>query len=482
MGAAGALLGVRIYRCAVASKWIGYSAGKICQVTKPLLLFYSYADEDERYFKQLDRVLRPLQQRYSIVPWSKGKVLAGTEWQHQRDKNLDCADLILLLISPDYLASDLCQKEIERALKRQETGESLVIPILVRPVDYEITPCSNLPPLPRNRKPVTSWPNEDEAWNEVAIELRKAAAPSESAVVRQQPDGVSTRSREALPQHPPLDATIVELKAKVEESLRQAPALVKALAARGYGNLACNDPLGSVACALVDSPAQTLALNLAQLAGELARERESARGLLWQILPFATDWRALLIKARAAPSGSAIELPLRTETVAEIVLAGIHGRCCRFAPGGHSLPRGATYIPLPALAYGPFFDPHCQGLIDAILFNLYDEQSPDAPVAAGQDPWRGLKQRFPQFSRFKAMAKGQIKSNLEPKDAHYMLIIDDDLDPQSTRDLDCSWAIAKAALTSELPGLHLVRLKGGLPELEHEGELVPLIRKIRDLL
>ena len=455
-------------------------------MTKPLLLFYSYADEDKGYCEKLEQVLKPLQRQSVFECWGKQTPVAGSDWQRQIDENLDRADLILLLISPSFLASNSCHAQLQRARDRQASGKAQVILIQVRAA-YDPALDAELFLLPRNGTPVASSANQDEVWREIVQELhdlvqqRPSPAPDPAVAPRQPPDGASTPPL-ALQQPEPLDALLDKLKAQVEKSLQTAPALVAALASRGYGSLAGDSPQRSIACALVDSPAQTLAHDLADLADELARERDRIRGLLWQLLPFATDWRTLLRNARSAPPGGAIELPLRSETVAEIVLAGIRGRSCRFAPGNLEFPLGATYIPLPAAAHAPFLDPQGQGLADALLGNLFNEQNLEAPAGAGRDPWRGIKKQFPDFAEFKSAAKGRIKTGPLRKDSHYYtLVIDKALSPQPTPDLDGSWALTKAALATALPGLHLVRLQGGTDELEDEGALVPFIKGVCDL-
>lgn len=99
---------------------------------------------------------------------------AGTEWANQIDNHLDTAHIILLLISPDFMASEYCYSiEMKRALERHEIGEARVIPILLRPVDWRDAPFSMLQALPRDARPVTTWKNRDSAFEEIAIQIRK---------------------------------------------------------------------------------------------------------------------------------------------------------------------------------------------------------------------------------------------------------------------------------------------------------------------
>jgi hypothetical protein len=86
------------------------------------------------------------------------------------------ADLILLLISPDFLASDYCYgKEMDRALERHQRHEAHVIPVIVRPVDWEKAPFSYLQAVPKDGKAITLWANKDQALMDAAKSIRKAA-------------------------------------------------------------------------------------------------------------------------------------------------------------------------------------------------------------------------------------------------------------------------------------------------------------------
>jgi hypothetical protein len=97
------------------------------------------------------------------------------EWKMEIDENLESAEIVLLLVSADFLASDYCYDvELKRALDRHKKGELVVIPIILRPVDFEDSPFAKLQALPTDARPVTSWPDRDEAWLNVARGIRLA--------------------------------------------------------------------------------------------------------------------------------------------------------------------------------------------------------------------------------------------------------------------------------------------------------------------
>ncbi len=138
-------------------------------------LFISYAHEDESLREKLEEHLSALEDDGEVRLWHDRKIVAGDDWCGQIDQHLETADLILLLVSPSFLASDYCfDVETERALKRHERGEARVIPIIVRPCDWDTTRFAELQALPRDGKPITTWGNRDQAWLDVARGLRKA--------------------------------------------------------------------------------------------------------------------------------------------------------------------------------------------------------------------------------------------------------------------------------------------------------------------
>ena len=145
------------------------------KITGPIRLFYSYSHKDEELRKELEDHLSLLRRQGVISGWHDRMIGAGEEWKGQLDKNLEEAQIILLLISPSFLASDYCYDiETKRALDRHDKGEATVIPILLRPVDWEGAPFARLQGLPIDLRPVTTWTNKDEAFKNIAQGIRRA--------------------------------------------------------------------------------------------------------------------------------------------------------------------------------------------------------------------------------------------------------------------------------------------------------------------
>ncbi len=145
----------------------------------PLRIFYSYAQEDEALCQILEKHLSQLRREGKIAEWSRRKIVPGRDSAHEIDANLLSASLILLLISPDFLASDYCYgQDMQRALERHKSGVAQVIPLLLRPVDWEKAPFAHLQYLPRNGQPITLRPNQDEAFLVVARDIRRTIEAS----------------------------------------------------------------------------------------------------------------------------------------------------------------------------------------------------------------------------------------------------------------------------------------------------------------
>jgi hypothetical protein len=136
-------------------------------------VFYSYAHVDATLRDELDNHLSLLRQSGFITQWYDRNISAGTDWVDQIDQHLNTAHIILLLVSSDFLASNYCYSiEMKRALERHEAGEARVIPILLRPVDWQEAPFAKLQVLPQNASPVTAWTDRDLAFRDIAIQLR----------------------------------------------------------------------------------------------------------------------------------------------------------------------------------------------------------------------------------------------------------------------------------------------------------------------
>jgi len=141
-----------------------------------IALFFSYASKDEALQNELAKHLNLLERQGVITSWDSRQILPGDEREQVISRQLNTADIILLLISSDSIADDTCYDlEIRRAMERHQAGEAHVIPILLRSVDWMGAPFSQLDVLPKNKQPVTTWDNRDEAFRQVAEGIRAVA-------------------------------------------------------------------------------------------------------------------------------------------------------------------------------------------------------------------------------------------------------------------------------------------------------------------
>ena len=139
-------------------------------------VFMSYAHRDERLREELEKHLSPLRRSALIETWHDRRIIPGAELDAEIDQYLANADLVLLLISPDFINSDYCyRREMRAALRRHAKGQARVIPIILRPVDWSRTPIGRLLATPKDAKPVTAWHRRDDALLDVAQSVRHAA-------------------------------------------------------------------------------------------------------------------------------------------------------------------------------------------------------------------------------------------------------------------------------------------------------------------
>jgi hypothetical protein len=170
---------------------------------KPISLFYSYSHKDEDLRRKLETHLAALRRGGLIAEWHDRKIEAGDAWKAEIDRHLTSADIVLLLVSADFIASDYCWgEEMTKALARHQRGEARVIPVILRHCRWQSTPLANLQAVPKDAKPIKSWPDEDEAFDDVVAAIERAVQTT-----RENPD-VRRRGIVAVPQPRSPDAVV----------------------------------------------------------------------------------------------------------------------------------------------------------------------------------------------------------------------------------------------------------------------------------
>jgi hypothetical protein len=140
-------------------------------------LFYSYSHRDEELRGELEKHLTILRRQGVIRDWHDRKIASGSEWRGQIDEHLERSQLILLLISADFIASDYCYDiELTRAMERHHAGTARVVPVVLRPVYWKGAPFGELQALPTDARAVTQYANRDEALTIITEGIAEAAA------------------------------------------------------------------------------------------------------------------------------------------------------------------------------------------------------------------------------------------------------------------------------------------------------------------
>lgn len=140
-------------------------------------VFFSYSHKDEKFREELDAHLSPLRRNKIIEVWNDRVIDAGKEFDKVIDSNLLDSNIILLLISSNFINSDYCYDiEMEEALNMHNSGSASVIPIILQPCAWStITPLTKLKVCPTDGKAITLYSNQHEAFMNVAESIKKVA-------------------------------------------------------------------------------------------------------------------------------------------------------------------------------------------------------------------------------------------------------------------------------------------------------------------
>lgn len=158
-------------------------------------VFFSYSHKDEALRDELEVHLAMLKREGAITAWHDRKIMTGDVLNGEIYARLNDAQIILLLVSPDFLASAYCYDvEVKRAMQLQKQRRARVIPVILRPCDWQASaPFAKLLAAPKDGKPITKWPDRDEAWLDVVRQLR-AALPQPPQADATQPPAVQEQT------------------------------------------------------------------------------------------------------------------------------------------------------------------------------------------------------------------------------------------------------------------------------------------------
>lgn len=140
-------------------------------------LFFSYSHKDEVLRNELEEHLAMLKNDGTITTWHDRRITAGAELDEEILSNLESADVILLLVSASFLASNYCfHQEMTRALVRHKEGSAVVIPVILHPCDWLSSSLQDLRATPTDGKAVSMFGNQHEAFAIITKDIRDAIA------------------------------------------------------------------------------------------------------------------------------------------------------------------------------------------------------------------------------------------------------------------------------------------------------------------
>lgn len=143
----------------------------------PLKVFYSYAHEDEAARDRIDGHLALLARQNLIVGWHDRHIVPGAEWNEVIGERLASADIVLLLVSRAFMASEYVnQVEIPEAMRAHASGSVRVVPILIEETPgWEKAAFAKLQILPTGAKPITWWEDPVQALRDIGRGVGRVA-------------------------------------------------------------------------------------------------------------------------------------------------------------------------------------------------------------------------------------------------------------------------------------------------------------------
>ncbi|NUO01167.1 MAG: SUMF1/EgtB/PvdO family nonheme iron enzyme [Saprospiraceae bacterium] len=164
---------------------------------KTIKIFIAYSQKDRTELDALRTHAAPLLRKGNVTIWFDGEIIPGEAWDAAIKSNLHAADIILMLLSSHSLASDyFYEQEVKDALKRHKAGTARVVPVVLSACLWQETPLADLQGLPKGMKPINSWPNREDAWNEVLMGVSSMIRELENAGKEM------AREQEKIEKHP----------------------------------------------------------------------------------------------------------------------------------------------------------------------------------------------------------------------------------------------------------------------------------------
>ena len=196
-------------------------------MSNPVKIFIAYSRLDEEYLKVLRKHLKPLDRNKTIRIWYDGEIAPGSIWEQSIKDNLYAANIILLLVSANSLASDyFYEKEMADALARHEREEAIVIPIILDYCSWKITELNKLQALPKDGKPVSEWESISKAYtniveglNRSVLEVKAKQKATAAEILQKKREAEAERQRKIAAAQE--QERLAELQRQTEESQKK---------------------------------------------------------------------------------------------------------------------------------------------------------------------------------------------------------------------------------------------------------------------
>ncbi len=192
-------------------------------------IFIAYSRKDRKYLDQLRTYLMPLEWNETIKIWDDGEIIAGMDWEEAIKKNLETADIILLLVSANSIASKYFYKtEMAKAIQRHQDGTAVVIPVILRACPWTMTPLKDLQALPKDGTPITQWTDDADAYTDIVNGINRRVELINGELVKAEKARLEAKAKKererAAAEKARLEAEVKEeAKRKEEERLAKFP-------------------------------------------------------------------------------------------------------------------------------------------------------------------------------------------------------------------------------------------------------------------
>ena len=189
--------------------------------------------------------------------------MASSRLDKEISEKLEACDLFLILVNPDFLASDYCyEQEMERALERRDEGTSIVIPVIVEPCEWQESPLRALKAVPYDGKPISKWDNQSDAYLDIVKEVRRVVNTQKIVIEPQFIDHIKEKAKEQVKgYHIKNEFDEIDRENFGRESFNTFPSAI--FSGAGYTNMAGRGaPLGLVTYKIVPTISKALLLIL----------------------------------------------------------------------------------------------------------------------------------------------------------------------------------------------------------------------------